>query len=327
MTHPSTSTSTSPSASIGITNLLITLPHGLGLSAFSLPAQPCTILLSLTCHLKPACLRPSDTNGGLRDDWDALGIGKSVNYSALGKTLGAVLGDPDADAEIASLAGIARRAAEVAARAGDYAHSLERIDVTVVRPKAVLFADSVSVERRFRVRVVPPEQGAAAADADAELEEESHALVIRDIRVDAVIGLHPHEREEQQRLVVDVELDMRGVPRALVEDRLGFDYKAFGKLAYEVSFSLSAPDPAYGPGRVVPLQIIIQDDRSTRLPRCTRTTPTDPRTAVPPTGSTAFDRYLPGERQRQPHATDQETIRHRLGRPSGVHHHPMPCGL
>lgn len=160
-----------------------------------------------------------------------------MNYSALAKTLGAVLGDPDADAEIASLAGIARRAAEVAARAGDNAHSLERIDVTVVRPKAVLFADSVSVARRFRVRVrvVPPEQGAAAAAADAELEEESHALVIRDIRVDAVIGLHPHEREEQQRLVVDVELDMRGVPRALVEDRLGFDYKAFGKLAYEVS--------------------------------------------------------------------------------------------
>lgn len=139
-----------------------------------------------------------------------------MNYSALGKTLGAVLGKE----EVRSLAGMARRAAEVAV--DGYAESLEAIEVCVERPKALLFADSVVVRRRFRV-------------SGSTLEDERHQLVVQDLRVDAIIGLHPHEREEEQRLAVDIEVDMMRVPDELVDSGNGFDYKSLGRFAYDVS--------------------------------------------------------------------------------------------
>lgn len=150
-----------------------------------------------------------------------------MNYSALGKTLGAVLGEE----AVRSLARMARRAAEVAVEG--YAESLEAIEVSVERPKALLFADSVVVRRRFRV------------SGSSTLEDERHQLVIQDLRVDAIIGLHPHEREEEQRLAVDIEVDMMRVPDELVESGNGFDYKSLGRFAYDVS-----PVPMRGGSRI-----------------------------------------------------------------------------
>lgn len=223
-------TPTMPSqSSIGIDKLYIPLPHGIGLSAFSLECQPCYILLTLTCHLKPECLQPSASNGGLSDDWDCLGIGKSVNYSALGKTLYSALGAEQGEG-VSSLSDLARVAAEITA--GDYAASLKGIDVVVERPKALLFSDSVDAYRRFRVKILE--------DGRHILEDEAHKLVIQDLRVDAIIGLHPHEREEAQRLAVDIEVDMMRMPVELLQSRYGFDYKTLGRFAYEVSVSVDA---------------------------------------------------------------------------------------
>lgn len=213
-----------PRSSIGIDKLSIPLPHGIGLSAFSLDRQPCYVLLSLTCHLKPECLQPSASNGGLSDDWDCLGIGKSVNYSALGKTLYSVLSAEQGEG-MTSLSDLARTAAEITA--GDYSASLLAIDVVVERPKALLFSDSVNVHRRFGVKTPEGEP--------YNLRDESHTLVIQDLRVDTVIGLHPHEREEAQRLVVDIEMDMMRMPVDFLRGRYGFDYKSLGRFAYEVS--------------------------------------------------------------------------------------------
>jgi hypothetical protein len=85
-------------------------------------------------------------------------------------------------------------------------------------------SDSVSVRRRFRVQ-----------EGESQISDEAHALVIQDLRVDAIIGLHPHEREEAQRLVVDIEVDMMRMPKELLQSRNGFDYKTLGRFAYEVS--------------------------------------------------------------------------------------------
>lgn len=213
-----------PRSSIGIDKLFIPLPHGIGLSAFSLDRQPCYVLLSLTCHLKPECLQPSASNGGLSDDWDCLGIGKSVNYSALGKTLYSVLSLEQGEG-VSSLSDLARTAAEITA--GDYSASLQAIDVVVERPKALLFSDSVNVHRRFGIKTSEGEPYI--------VEDESHTLIIQDLRVDTVIGLHPHEREEAQRLAVDIELDMMPMPVDLLRSRYGFDHKSLGRFAYEVS--------------------------------------------------------------------------------------------
>lgn len=220
-----------PESSIGIEKLYIPLEQGIGFSAFSLANQPCYILLSLVCHLRPECLQPSAENGGLLDDWDCLGIGKSVNYSALGKALYSTLsniGKTEDMQDIASLSSLARKAAEIAA--GDYSASLKAVEVTIERPKALLFADSVSVHRKFAVTASQTE-----GPPEYSLDDLEHSLTIQDLRVDAVIGLHPHEREEQQRLAIDIELDLLRIPKELLQERNEFDYKTVGRLTHDVS--------------------------------------------------------------------------------------------
>ncbi|KAJ9091405.1 hypothetical protein QFC19_009115 [Naganishia cerealis] len=218
-----TSSAKPAESSIGIEKLYIPLEQGLGSSAFSLEKQPCHVLLSLVCHLRPDCLQPSAENGGLSDDWDCLGIGKSVNYSALGKALYSTLKDIGKTADtqdIASLSSLANKAAQVTA--ADYSASLKAVQVTIARPKALLFSDSVSVSRKFAVSTTH-----AVDSPECNLEDLEHSLTIHDLRVDAIIGLHPHEREEQQRLVIDIELDLSRIPVQLLQEHNEFDYKTY----------------------------------------------------------------------------------------------------
>lgn len=229
------------SSSITITDLLITLPAGIGLSAFSLPDQPCQVLVTVTCHLLPHCLEPSPADkDGVVDDWDTLGLGKSVNYSALGKSLSKRLTEAGSgqEVDVRSLEDLLQVAVQHVAE--EYPSSLHRIDARIERKRALLFAESVSVFGS--VDLLYPSSSISESKAKIPpnhtiLSTRVWNLKIHGIQADTIVGLNPHERLEKQRLELDVELDLLALSRNenKAEIGLGFDYKTFGRTAHEVS--------------------------------------------------------------------------------------------
>ena len=222
-------------SSITINDLLVVLPQGIGLSAFSLLGQPCQILVSVTCHLLPHCLKPSVSNkDGVSDDWDTLGLGKSVNYSALSKSLlkrltEATINEHDRVESLEDLVEVA-----VSHCAEESPSSLECIDVTVERRRALLFSDSVSVHTTVVVEYPQAHDKDTVPDY-VGLRTRSRTLNINGIQADTIIGLNPHERLERQRLEMDLEVDLGrlfGLRRSSAE--LGFDYKSLGQTALQV---------------------------------------------------------------------------------------------
>jgi dihydroneopterin aldolase len=248
-------TSTATSSSINITDLIIHLPNGFGLSAFSLPNQPCQLLVTLTCHLLPHCLEPSSNIvQGVSDDWDTLGLGKSVNYSALSKSLTKRLGNAVEQEDVKSLEGLVQVAVQHVAE--ESPSSLDRIDVRIERKRALLFSENVEVYSSVKVGYPSPHLAPSSSPSSlpptyTALETLTKTIRINNIQVDTIVGLNPHERLEKQRLEVDIEVDLL----ELVEDEreksvtdsetgsngLGFDYKTFGMVLQEVSPSSRHP--------------------------------------------------------------------------------------
>ena len=228
------------SSSITITDLLITLPGGIGLSAFSLPGQPCQVLVSVTCHLLPHCLEPSPADkDGVVDDWDTLGLGKSVNYSALGKSLSRRLTEAGSGQEVGvrSLEDLLQVAVQHVAE--EYPSSLHRVDVRIERKRALLFSEAVSVFGSVDLLYPSSISGSTAniPPNHTTLFTRAWSLKIHGIQADTIVGLNPHERLEKQRLELDVELDLLALfgKENKAEFGVGFDYKTFGRTAHEVS--------------------------------------------------------------------------------------------
>jgi dihydroneopterin aldolase len=218
-------------SSISINQLLIPLSTGIGLSPFSLPSQPCHILLTVRSHLLPHCLKPSSTDEhGVIDDWDTLGLGKSVNYSALGKVLYKEVASACEQGKVRSLEELADFVAQLCGK--EYPSSLQGLDIQVERPRALLFAESVLVQKSFTFQYPANTSSSTEPPSFNNFRSSGVSLQARNIQVETIIGLHPHERAENQKLELDVEIDLAALAEELPAS--GFDYKTFASSAQEV---------------------------------------------------------------------------------------------
>jgi dihydroneopterin aldolase/2-amino-4-hydroxy-6-hydroxymethyldihydropteridine diphosphokinase/dihydropteroate synthase len=166
-----------PSDTITITALSCHLPNGLGPSAFGLSSPPpCPILLTLAIHLDPAVIPlcvSDDTMSGL-----------GVNYSSVSKAVYALMIDPQR-----TWAG-PEEVMEAAAGVPLSLASVISVDVTVELPRALLHADSATYKASF---------GYGRTWA--------RSMQVKSLRLDCIVGLHPHERGEKQRLDVDLQVE------------------------------------------------------------------------------------------------------------------------
>ncbi|WVR05742.1 dihydropteroate synthase [Kwoniella sp. DSM 27419] len=168
--------------SVNLSSLSIHLPNGLGPSAFNLidPAPPCPILLDLSFALRPRSIE--DTAAG--DVMSGLG----VNYSAVSKAIYALVSSTDKTWQdpwslMEAVSGPPQDLDDCVA-----------VQVKLTVPRALLHADAAVYSARYS-------QGLSGG-----LIEEERRCMIKDIRTECIIGLHPHERQDQQRLEVDVEV-------------------------------------------------------------------------------------------------------------------------
>ena len=160
---------------ITISQLSIHLPNGLGPSAFGLASPPpCPILLDIIIHLKPHII-PLVSN---YDSMASLG----VNYSSVSKSIYAAL--TPSHLRFSN----AEEVLEVAAGRVLGPDSVGSVDITLSLPRAALHADLLSYR--------------AVYTSDGEVKDRE--CEVKDLKVACVVGLHPHERGEKQRLEVDL---------------------------------------------------------------------------------------------------------------------------
>ena len=172
---------------ITISDLTVHLPNGLGPSAFNLtPAPPCPALISLDIHMQPSVV-PSCT------DNDAMS-GLGVNYSSVCKAVYAVLSDRDKTFGCAE--DLVRDVARVPLELGE--EVVQSVLVKVELPRAILGGRSVVYSAQF----------SGVEEDGVEWECEMRGLGVR-----CVIGLHPHERGEKQRLEADARVTNYGSGR------------------------------------------------------------------------------------------------------------------
>ena len=178
MTEPASDT-------ITISELSIHLPNGLGPSAFGLsPPPPCPILLTARISLDPQVV-PSSADS---ESMDGLGL----NYSSVSKQIYAILSDPTKVwtdplelLEVAAAVPLAVRDA------------VTSVSLKLELPRAVLHATSVVYEATF----------AARAATELVVVRGQGSCQIRNLMLTPVIGLHKHERQEAQRIEVDLQVD------------------------------------------------------------------------------------------------------------------------
>ena len=198
-------TARSMSDQIRIADLSIHLPNGLGPSAFGLSTPPpCPILLDITIHLHPTLI-PLVARS---DSMSSLG----VNYSSVSKAAYAILSDRSKTF---------KKPEEVMEAAAGVVMGLECVDsalISVKLPKALLHASEVIY----------------SAEWTREGIVSRRECVVRDLKVTCVVGLHPHERGERQRLEVDLGVGF-GKGTGFGE----WDHKSFQDLALDVSHLIS----------------------------------------------------------------------------------------
>ncbi|ODO07366.1 dihydropteroate synthase [Cryptococcus wingfieldii CBS 7118] len=187
-----------PADTINIASLAVHLPNGLGPSAFHLtPPPPCPVSISLTIHLFPGSVKATSEG----DDMTGLG----VNYSAVSKAVYALAGGQEkvwGDAWE-----LMRAVSEIPLDLPD----VQSVDVRIGLPKALLHAMEAVYTAMYT--------------KTGGLVEESRSSEIRDLKVVCIVGLHPHERKEKQRLEVDV--------RAYDCDWNAWGHKGFADQVYE----------------------------------------------------------------------------------------------
>lgn len=163
---------------ITVSGLTCHLAHGVGPSAFGLsPPPPAAVILDVDIDLHPHIV-PASVH---EDDMPTLG----VNYSSVSKAIYALVSDASRTWA---------RPAELLDAAAAVPLALPAVAGVTVRatlPRALLHAQAAEYARSY--------SKAMASAGDVE-------CTIRDLRVATVIGLHPHERSERQRLETDVQV-------------------------------------------------------------------------------------------------------------------------
>lgn len=124
----------------------------------------------------------------------------SIHYGILAKTA-------EKACENKSFGCMEAMAEEIASASLEAFDVMEEIKVTVEKPRALLHAESVSV-------VIERRRGAATMKA-------GDRVVVKNLELSTIIGIHPWERENKQRVRVNLTLD---VPRWSPLDSEGFDY-------------------------------------------------------------------------------------------------------
>lgn len=186
---------------ITVSELSCQLGHGAGPSAFGLtPPPPCPLELTLEIDLLPGVV-PHCV-----DEDDMKGLG--VNYSSVSKAVYAAVADPNR--VFASPSEILREAANVALRLP----AVAGVNVRAHFPRALLQAQSANYALYYP-RVTP------------ESLLPPPTCMLKDIRVSCVVGLHPHERADRQRLEADIAVEHYDVH--------GWNHRALAEEAFTVS--------------------------------------------------------------------------------------------
>ncbi|WWC58426.1 dihydropteroate synthase [Kwoniella dejecticola CBS 10117] len=191
-----------PRDSVNLESLSIHLPNGLGPSAFNLSPPPaCPITLNISMRLIASSIR--DTAEG--DSMSGLG----VNYSVVCKQIYALAACPGRN-----WSGPWELMWELS-RIPLSLPDVEDVTVEVVMPKALLHADS-AVYRAVYTKQTDAGSSMNAAKAgvetqskgpDSEENNTTRRCEIRDLKTECIIGLHPHERSEKQRLELDISVE------------------------------------------------------------------------------------------------------------------------
>lgn len=172
---------------------------GAGPSAFGLAPLACPVEITLRIELDPSVI-PNDA-----DSMPGLG----VNYSSVSKAVYAAVSGK----AFANPAAIL----DTAARVPLALEAVKAVDVRATLPRALLHG-ACSYERRFERRA-----GASEGRSEGALTGS-----VENMGVNTIIGLHPHERAEKQRLELDV---------AVSDVPADFGHKAFADDAHKVSRS------------------------------------------------------------------------------------------
>ncbi|KAL1412473.1 trifunctional dihydropteroate synthetase [Vanrija albida] len=168
-----------PADRISVTALSCHLAQGLGPSAFGLsPPPPCPVELDIDISLAPEVV-PHCVD---EDDMQGLG----VNYSSVSKAVYAAL----------------------MTRA--FSRPSELLDAVAAVPLALKAVSSVRVTARLP-RALLPAQSAEYARSFTPAAAGPISCTLRDLRASCIVGLHPHERAERQRLEADITVTGPGV--------------------------------------------------------------------------------------------------------------------
>lgn len=188
-----------PADRISVTALTCHLAQGLGPSAFGLnPPPPCPVELDIDISLAPEVV-PHCVD---EDDMQGLG----VNYSSVSKAV---------------YAAITTRA---------FARPSELLDVVAAVPLELKAVSSVRVTARLP-RALLSAQSAEYARTFTPSSAGPISCTLRDLRVSCIVGLHPHERAERQRLEADITVTGPGVGSEQ------WSHKAVADASFDVSIS------------------------------------------------------------------------------------------
>lgn len=159
---------------INITSLALHIPQGLGPSAFNLtPPPPCPAYLTLSIRIDDRVVPSCSSN-------DAFG-GLGINYSSLSKEIIAI----SAKSTWVSPQDMLKDLSAVVLE-HDVVHSVQ---ARVKLPKASLAASDIAYEAVFSKACPEGSEWTCTAD---------------NVRVRAIIGLHPYEQQTPQWLELDV---------------------------------------------------------------------------------------------------------------------------
>lgn len=186
-----------PSPDVICVNNLSAHILGAGPSAFGLDALPCPVEITLRIELDDSVV-PNDA-----DSMPGLG----VNYSSVSKAVYAAVSGRSFPNPAAILS--------TAARVPLALEAVKAVDVRAVLPRALLNG-TCAYERRF-------DRNGSTTGHKGQLNGRVEGL-----GVNTIIGLHPHERRDRQRLELDVQVS--DVPE-------GWGHRAFADEAYKVSHS------------------------------------------------------------------------------------------
>lgn len=127
---------------------------------------------------------------GMLDD-----VNQTVHYGTLAKSIMEIF--KDQDVTFASLEELVVAIANKALLQGVEARLLE---LMIILPEAILLADGLGVVCNVS-RIDPP----PGLDEETKLKGTELKLVVKDLRLNCIIGVNPHERVEKQPVVVNLE--------------------------------------------------------------------------------------------------------------------------